>query len=393
MAEEQPRKLNIAIVCDPVTDYVAGSFVSTLRFAELLSSRGHKLIFIAAKSPSNRENNYYKDIKVYRFFSLLLPKTENMFYISFPIIRQVRKILEDEKIDILHVIIPTPSAVVAMRAARELGIKVVAHSHTQPENLFLHLPPIIKKDGLNRIFYKYLSWIYSKADAIIYPTMFAKKQFRHLNSVKKSLVISNGVDTGRFRPRPAGAFLEKYRISAGKRLILFVGRMHPEKSVDTLIRAMPLVAERRPDALLLIIGFGHQEEQLKVLSSLTGADGHVRFLGKLPDEDVELAYASSDIFVLPSLAELEGMVVLEAMSSSLPVIIADSPHSASVDFINGNGFLFRPQDESDLAEKLVRILADERLRAEMGLRSLELSRSYDIRKSVESLEELYNSII
>lgn len=212
------KKLNIAMVCDPITDYTAGSFVSALRFAEKLSERGHKIIFIAAKSPNNHETNYYKDIKVYRFFSLLLPKSEKQLYLSLPGVRQVKKILKDEKIDILHTIIPTPSAFISARAAKFLGIKIVAASHAQPENIFLHLPKYMPIGTLNRAYYKYMYWLYNQADAIVYPSEFAKKYFPDLNKNIKVEIISNGVDINKFKITGAEPFIKKYVLARGKKI-------------------------------------------------------------------------------------------------------------------------------------------------------------------------------
>lgn len=393
MTEKSTKKLNIAMVCDPVTDCVAGSFISTLRFAEILSARGHKIIFIAAKSPKNNDDNYYKNIKVYRFFSLLLPKSEKQFYISFPIISQIKKILVNEKIDILHAIIPTPSAVVSMRAAKELGIKIVAHSHTQPENIFLHLPKIIGQNKINKLFYKYLSWIYNKAEAIIYPTEFAKKLFEKLNPSKKMVIISNGVDTKKFAPIDPKPFFDKFNLDKNKKNILYVGRLHPEKSVDTLIKALPLILKESPDAYLMIVGFGHLGEKLEALAWKLGIEKNITFFGRLTDEELVMAYNSCEVFVLPSLAELEGMVVLEAMGCGKPIIIADAKNSASTYFVNNNGLLFKPEDHRDLAKQVTKILNDDELRKTMSDKSLKQSRNYDINNSANRLEDLYNSLL
>ncbi|MBI5005418.1 MAG: glycosyltransferase, partial [Candidatus Lloydbacteria bacterium] len=159
----ETKKLNIAIVCDAITDYTAGSFVSARRFAALLKERGHRLIFIAAKSPQNPRDGYYDGIKVYRFRSIPLPKAEKQFYIAFPTSKELKKIFHDEKIDIIHIMIPTPSALAAINAAKPLGLPIVAHSHTQPENLFLHLPKFFFVGTLNALFYQYLVWLYKKA--------------------------------------------------------------------------------------------------------------------------------------------------------------------------------------------------------------------------------------
>lgn len=388
------RKLNIAIVCDPINEYVAGSFVSTLRFAELLKKRGNKIIFIAAKSPKNNNgHDYYKGIKAYRFPSLLLPKSEKQLYISFPRESQIKKILIDEKIDILHNIIPTPSSAIATRAAQDLNIKIVTHSHSQPENLFLHFPKIMPKEALNKAYYKFMYWLYNKADAIVYPTEFAKKLFPDISKKLKTEVISNGVDVNRFKKKEASEFFKKFNLDKSNKHVLFVGRFHPEKSIDTLIKATPIIIKKFPKAHVILVGFGHQEEKMKKLAKDLQVEYAITFCGKVSDDDLVLAYNVADVFVLPSLAELEGMVVLEAMACGKPILIANAKDSASTFFVDGNGYLFEAEDHKDLAEKTVQILSDDKMREEMSKKSYQSSLKFDINRSVDKLLDLYYSLL
>ena len=387
------RKLNIAIVCDAVTDCVAGSFVSTLRFSERLEGRGHKVIFIAARSPKNPVNNHHGTIKSHRFPAILLPKSEGQLYIAFPRKAQLKKIFEDEQIDIVHNMIPTPSSVVATSAARALAIPVVNHSHTQPENLFMHIPSGPWVSFFNNSFYRYMSWLYGKGDALIYPSQFAQDLLTGIHTNVQKHVISNGVESLRFAPVETKGFFERFDIPRGKTLILYAGRLHPEKSLDTLIRAIPHVIKDAPNTYFLLAGFGHQEEMLKTLAVSLGVSSYVQFLGRVSDTDMVAAQHASDIFVLPSLAELEGMVVLEAIASGKPIVIANSPESASTYFVDGNGFLFEPKNAEDLAEKIICLANNEALRRQMGEKSLEMSRGYDIDESVRRLEEIYYSLL
>lgn len=382
------KKLNIAMVCDPVTDYTAGSFISTIRFAESLKKRGHKIIFIIAKSPKNKDLESFKNIKIYKFISFLLPKSEKSFYLALPRISKIKAILLDEKIDIVHIMIPTVSGIVAVKAAKALDKKIIIHSHTQPENIFLHLSNtyIIKK--LNKIFYDYLIWLYKQADTIIYPTKFAKKLFPTIKEAKTA-IISNGVDTTIFKKTNPEPFIKKYKIPATNKNILFVGRLHPEKDIETLISALTLVIKEYQKVNLIIVGFGHLEEKLKQMVKDLNLEKFVTFTGMVSDKDLVLAYNSGDMFVLPSMAELEGMAVLEAMSCSNPVIIANSESSASTAFVKDNGFLFKPKDSEDLASKILYLLKNDDIRKEMGKKSLEISNKYSIESSVTELEKIY----
>jgi len=390
------KKLNIAIVCDPITDCTAGSFVSAQRFAKLLKAKGHKIILLAARYPrhNGQPSEYYEKMKVYRFWSVLLPKTESQFRLAFPAKHQLVNIFRTEKIDILYNIVPTPATIVATQAAKKIGgIKIAFHSHTQPENVLLTLPKIIANPLMIKLFYRYLYWLYSQADAVIYPTEFAKKFFPRLSKKLKTAVISNGVDTGKFKPLPADKFFSKFKLKRGGQNILFVGRLHPEKSIDTLIKACPKIIKQFPQARLWIGGGGYLEDALRGLAKKLKAEKSIVFFGRLNVSDLVLAYNACDIFVLPSLAELEGMVVLEAMACGKPLVIADSSASASPYLVNNNGLLFKPRDAADLASKILRLLQDDNLRARYARASLTLSREYDINTSTDKLEALFYSLL
>ena len=387
------RKLNIAIVCDAVTDCVAGSFISTLRFSERLEKKGHKIVFIAARSPKNPDHNYHGTIKAYRFPAFLLPKSEGQMRIAMVRTKTIKKILEDEQIDIVHTMIPTFAGIASTRAARELDIPIVNHSHTQPENLFMHMPPGPWVDFLNRKFYQYMSWYYSQGDALIYPTQFSQDLLTGIHTGVKKHVISNGVESLRFAPVDTGAFFERFDIPKDRTHVLYAGRLHPEKSLETLIAAIPHIMKETPRAYFVLAGFGHLEESLKQQAAKLDIEAHVKFLGRVTDEEMVMAQHASDIFVLPSLAELEGMVVLEAIASGKPIVIANSKESASTYFVDGNGFLFEPKNAEDLAAQVVKLANNPELRKAMSEKSLEISRNYDIDESVRQLEEIYYSLV
>ena len=139
----------------------------------------------------------------------------------------------------------------------------------------------------------------------------------------------------------------------------------------------------------MIVGAGHQKQKLEKLAQNLDVNKYISFLGLVSEEDKILAYNASDIFVLPSLAELEGMVVLEAMACGKPIIISDAEMSASRYFVDGNGFLFKTKNHEHLAEQVLKLITDADLRKKMGEASLEKAKNYDIHKSVKLLEEVY----
>lgn len=383
------KKLRIAMICDPIGDYKAGVLMSVLRFSKLLTKRGHHIIFIGAKTKENTVHDLYHGMKAYRFRSIPLPKSGG-WNLAFPTVNEIKKVLQDEQIDVVHIILPMSAALVATKAARALGIKIVAHSHSQPENLFMGVPKFLGRPLLDHTWNTYLAWIYSKAESIIYPSEMARELLNNLTDKNKdSTVISNGIDTAEFKPADVGDFYERYSIPRDTVKMLFVGRLFPEKSVDTLIRAVPNIITKYPKSHVMIVGGGHLRPKLEALVDDLNIRNHVTFLGLVSEEDKILAYNACDIFVLPSFAELEGMVVLEAMACGKPILIADSKMSASRYFVDNNGFLFETANPKHLAEQALRLTINAELRKEMGAASLKKSKDYDIHRSVDRLEEVY----
>src|SRR3990167_1238686 len=276
---EERRKLNIAMICDPIGINKAGVAVSALRFGKLLTERGHHVIFVGARSKEYKDHNYHDG----------------------------KKIFKKENIDIAHMFLPMSGAIVAIKAAQSLNIKTVAHSHSQPENLFMSMPGLIRP-ALGHIWNKYLAWFYSKADSLIYPSEMARSLLNKLGRVNQpSSIISNGVNIEKFRILPVGNFHERFNIPNNKIKLLFVGRLFPEKSINTLIKAIPHIIKEYKNIHLMIVGAGYLRPQLEKLMYSLKVDQYVTFLGLISEEDIILAYNASDIFVLPSIAELEGM--------------------------------------------------------------------------------------
>lgn len=390
---ENKRKLNIAISCDYLTDYMSGSITSTLRISELLHKNGHNIIFFAAKSTQNKNIDNYLGMPIYRFRSVLLPKTEKGFRLALPLTLEITEILKKEKIDILHIILPTPLAIISMRAAKSLGIKVVIHSHAQPETVSLNIPYYAGGKLINSLLGEYFSWLYKKADLLIYPTEFAKDIFNEQNKTTPNIVLSNGVDLSKFRKVNTDALFTKWNLPKDTENILFVGRPQPEKEVETLIKSIPFIIKNNTNIHIYIIGQGILRKELEKLCASLEIDSFVTFFGKVTEEELIMAYNTCDVFVLPSIAELEGIVVLEAMSCGKPIIIANSPNSASKYFVKENGFLFEPKNTKDLSEKILMLLGNKDIKKRMGEKSLEIIKDYDIRKSIETLEKSYYSLL
>jgi glycosyltransferase involved in cell wall biosynthesis len=161
-------------------------------------------------------------------------------------------------------------------------------------------------------------------------------------------VISNSIDLVRFMP-PALASKEP--------IILFVGSLIKRKGVATLIQALPQVLAVCPEYVLVIIGEGPEELVLKQLADHLGVAERVRFVGFLPQHDVQNWMQRARLFVLPSLEEGQGVVSLEALASGTPVV--GSAVGGIAEVINQSvGALVPPAEPAALAKAILAILTD-----------------------------------
>ena len=173
-------------------------------------------------------------------------------------------------------------------------------------------------------------------------------------------VIPNGVEPGGSGPDPHGGNPQR---------VLYVGRLVKLKAVDQLLLAFAEVVNSVRGAELAIVGDGPARNELEALAARLGIEEQVRFYGKTATyEDVLKHYEEAQVFVLPSAAEGEGIVLKEAMAAGVPVVGVSGPRTgvSSIVAQGENGFLVPSGDTHQLAERIVTLLEDPALREAMG---------------------------
>lgn len=165
-----------------------------------------------------------------------------------------------------------------------------------------------------------------------------------------------------------------------KKVILYLGYLRKNKGVDYLIRAFKRL--KTEDTALIIAGAGPEEEKLKFLAK---DDENIYFVGYVEKEEKTKYYSIADIFVLPTLLDAWGLVVNEAMYFGLPVITTNA--AGASELINGNGFVVKAGDEEELRRAIEKLLDDEEMRREMGLKSREIIKDYTVEYAVKAFNE------
>lgn len=174
--------------------------------------------------------------------------------------------------------------------------------------------------------------------------------------------------------------------------ILYVGRLTEIKGVDLLLRALAKV--KANDYILYIVGDGTEEDNLKKLAMQSGIADKVVFQGFHEGDSLIAFYRECDIFVLPSRNEAFGLVILEAMCSSMPVVCSSYAQGAYDLIEEGvNGFCVDPYQADDFAKTMEALLEDVHMVEDMGKKSYEKSKNYSIEKSASVFMEAINEVI
>ncbi|MEN3583644.1 glycosyltransferase family 4 protein [Streptomyces sp. ZYX-F-203] len=184
-----------------------------------------------------------------------------------------------------------------------------------------------------------------------------------------------GVDERTFHPGSGGDRV-RARLGLSERpVVVCVSRLVPRKGQDTLIRAMPRILSAEPEAVLLVVGGGPYEADLRRLARETGVAGSVRFTGAVPWSELPAHYGAGDVFAMPCRTRRRGLdveglgiVYLEASATGLPVVAGDSGGAPDAVLHGETGWVVRGGSVEETADRLVTLLGDEGLRRRMGRR-------------------------
>ena len=263
---------------------------------------------------------------------------------------KARRILKGCSVDVIcaHWILPQGIVAALLKGLHEVPLVVTAHG-SDISNFNGRLG-----NGLKR-------FVLGRADSCSANSEYTRRQIQWLLPQLPVDVIPMGVDLRQFRAGSNSDVRKSLRIDG--EFLLFVGRLVKEKGPLYLLKALPLVLERYPKAVLVLVGDGTQRTELEHLVDELGIGHAVRFLGRIPHQELAPYYTAADVFVGPSLVEGLGIVFLEAASSGLP-IIGSRVGGVSDILIDGvTGIEVEPASSEQLAEAIIRVLSDSKLGA------------------------------
>ncbi len=194
-----------------------------------------------------------------------------------------------------------------------------------------------------------------------------QKMQKHYNvDPSKVRIVPNGVDPEKFKPQENPATLKRQFGLDDKPVVLFVGNLIPRKGLPFLLEAAKKIVKEQSDVRFVVVGDGPLKNQLTSDLKNANLSGNFTLFSRLNEDELAAMYGCADVFVLPSVQEGQGIVLLEAQAAGKPVV-AFNIGGVNEAVVNGEtGLLVGRGNSSELADALLRLLSDDDLREKMG---------------------------
>lgn len=236
--------------------------------------------------------------------------------------------------------------------------------------------------------WRYLRWFHHSARITFHPSRVTGELLQSKGFRSPARLWSRGVDAEAFSPVHRSSEVREEIAPGAETILLFVGRIAPEKSCALAVEAFTRIRPDFPGCALVFVGDGPARPDLEA-EKVPG----VYFIGYRRGRDLSRVFASGDLLLFPSTTETFGNVVLEAFASGLPAIVADQGGVCDTVADGETGYRCRPGNADDFAHRLSGLLGDPGLRATMGqrARAAALGRSWG--KVFDSLWEGYREVV
>jgi glycosyltransferase involved in cell wall biosynthesis len=318
-----------------------------------------------------------------------LPLVDTGYYLNFSYSRKAKALLQT--MDVVHVNHPFLSGRLALRYCRPLHIPIIFTNHTRYDLYAQAYVPFLPEEISASFLQSYMPPFCSAVDLVVSPSPGMADVLRKLGVTSPIEIVPNGVELERYQQACEDCRYE-FGFKPEDVLLVYCGRLGPEKNVDFLLRAFSGVSEAVEGVHLLIIGGGPEEESLKKLAVEIGIAGRVHFFGMVAYDLIPQYLAMCNVFVTASVTEVHPLSVIEAMASGLPALGIHSVGVGDTIEDGSTGFL-ASQNQAAYAAKMTRICLDRSLRRKMGLAARKASEKYAAQHAVQIMLAHYERLV
>jgi glycosyltransferase involved in cell wall biosynthesis len=350
-SDRTAARLAVSIVTETYPPEINGVANTMRHLAEGLAARGHGIQLIRPRQqgePGGRRPPEHGGIRVHLVPGLPIPGYRGLQF-GLPVYWRLSRLWSQDPPDLIYIATQGPLGHAALAAGHRRRIPSVTGFHTQFQQYSRHYGLGLFTQQIAET----LRHFHNRSDATLVPTADLKAELSK-EGVHDVHVFGRGVDVDLFSSAWRDEALRRqWGCGPGSLVILYVGRIAPEKNLDLARETFEAIRLRRPDARFVLVGDGPTREQIQ--------RDHPEFICTGPKTGTELSrhYASGDLFLFPSLTETFGNVVLEAMSSGLPVVAFDYAAARSLIDPGRNGVTLPLGDPSAFIDTACDLAMDD----------------------------------
>jgi len=374
--------MRIAMFADCYHPIVNGVTTSIHLQVQALTQAGHDVRLFAPAVPGYRDSETW----VRRFASVRFPLHPEE-RVSFPLpLGHLREALAFNP-DVVHLHTPFNVGALGWLVASRLGRPRVFTHHTLFEE-YLHYVPL-PPDVLRPVALGLCRFFWNTSVVVVAPSQQVAQRQCEQGLRRPLRVIPTGVDVESFRGGDPRIPREELGLSPEDPVLLYMGRLAREKSLDFLLEALGLARQRAPGLRLLLVGDGPHRPILQQRARELGLEDAAVFLGYRPRGDLKHYLAASSLFVFASQTETQGLVLLEAQSAGVPVLAVRASGCTEAVASGRSGFLVEPGDLQGFTETLLRVVSDRELRARLAEGALGHAQTFSVATMGARMLEVY----
>jgi glycosyltransferase involved in cell wall biosynthesis len=375
---------------------ISGAAMFVRHLAEAMSARGHQVLVLAASDKPQPYTQVEENLSVLRLPSFYNPMRVGQRLLLYPR-WSVLKALREFQPDVIHSHDPFQLGALGREYARQAHIPITLTTHQLPWFVVKYLPEIFGLRGfIEGALWMYARWLLPQFTSVISPTPTISTVIKNRANIQ-TRTISYGMDLESFHPqldRAAGLTTRaKLNLPDDAPIILHVGRLDADKSVGRVVSASANIL-REGNVYLVIVGDGCQKPALMKMCQSLGIAERVRFTGYVSmPEGLPKIYQAANLFVTASEIETQGIVLLEAAASGLPIVAVRATCVPEIVHDGVNGYLAEPGDIRGLENSIRALLSDPLKAKEMGMASRALIASHAAQYTIDRHIRLYQRLI
>lgn len=305
-----------------------------------------------------------------------IPLTDTGYYFSLRHTRAARKLLQT--MDVIHVHHPFLSGTLALTYAKPLRIPIIFTNHTRYDLYSRAYLPALPEVISNTFLRAYLPRFCAACDLVISPSPKMRVVLQQFGVNTPIEIVPNGVDFQHLTQPIAPIDRAEFGFGGREILLIYVGRLAPEKNLPFLLRAFGGIAQTFENLALLIVGDGPERDNLEDRVQHMRLTEKVHFTGMVPYAEIPRYLKTADVFVTASVTEVHPLTVIEAMAVGLPVVGIQSAGVGDLVEDGVNGLLAQEEDLAAFTAKLARIVTDDVARQQMSQNARQVSQTYAI---------------